>query len=363
MPLMDLPLKQVKTLVSSAAGSLIKNEMVLGVDIGSASAKIVEVKKDDDGALELQSYGSIALPPEHEPRDGELQKGSRAAAVIELLSRIHAKGQKAGFSLPNSAAIVASFETVKRDADQMDKILPTEAQRIIAVSLDDVNLEWHEVGIPPTPTPVPMVKILLIAMRKEAREEAERIVKHASLSPLFFEVEMFAAARAAGAHGGETVLLIDFGASSTKAYVRNEKGAPLSAYSFDGGGAFSNRIAKESNISVMVAEAAKKEKGIKTDSPYYGVLSDMIGKILWESLRTGNELLGATGKKIERAILLGGGARMPGLPEFAGRTLGVPVDIATPFSNIRAPLVLTDTLKQVDPNYTVAVGLAMRALK
>ncbi len=66
---------------------------------------------------------------------------------------------------------------------------------------------------------------------------------------------------------------------------------------------------------------------------------------------------------MEKIVLAGGTALMPGLKEYFSEELKKEVEIANPFSNIIFPPILTETLKEMGPAYAIAVGLAMKGLE
>jgi type IV pilus assembly protein PilM len=353
----------VKSMVQTA-GSLIKDKQsALGIDIGSSTAKVVELKKDDEG-IALHTYGAIELPNMRESSEG-IEKGTRSAALTELLAAIHSESKAAGISLPSAETIVTTFETARRDDEQMEKILPTEAKRVIPLPIESVFLEWHRIEhADPRKGASPLERILLIAVRKEAREEQEKITQHASLTPLFYEVELFAAARAAGTFPGECILIADFGARTTRIYLRNEYGEPIAAYSFpEGGISFTKTIVESTHESIAKAEEMKKERGVLPGSPFEQILGEKVAKMLWESMRSANDLLSVEGKKVNRILFSGSGALMPGLVDYAQKNLGLSVALVKPFSLIHVPIILTDEASKIDPTYTIAIGLALRALR
>ena len=68
-------------------------------------------------------------------------------------------------------------------------------------------------------------------------------------------------------------------------------------------------------------------------------------------------------KNIERIVLTGGGAVLKGLLPFATERLEIDAELADPFSKIETPAFLEDVLKEIGPEFAVAVGLATRKLQ
>jgi Tfp pilus assembly PilM family ATPase len=61
-------------------------------------------------------------------------------------------------------------------------------------------------------------------------------------------------------------------------------------------------------------------------------------------------------------VLTGGGASLMGIQQFAQQQLELEVELAHPFARTQAPVFLDATLKQSGVDFTIAVGLALRAL-
>ena len=94
-----------------------------------------------------------------------------------------------------------------------------------------------------------------------------------------------------------------------------------------------------------------------------GVLSPLIDLMLSEIGKISQNFYQAEGKEIEKVILAGGSALLPGLKEYSSDRLKKPVEIADPFAEIFYPPVLSQTLKEIGPSYAIAVGMALRGLE
>jgi len=68
------------------------------------------------------------------------------------------------------------------------------------------------------------------------------------------------------------------------------------------------------------------------------------------------------GAEITRVILSGGSARLKNLDKFLSQRLGVPVEIANPLSQIKYDSAIFK-LKEMLPSFSVAMGLALKAIK
>jgi Tfp pilus assembly PilM family ATPase len=89
-------------------------------------------------------------------------------------------------------------------------------------------------------------------------------------------------------------------------------------------------------------------------------LTTLIDEILAESEKIINNYKFKTVRKIEKLILNGGSARMEGLKEYIEKKLNVKTSIANPWSKIIYPANLKKILEELGPEFSVAVGAAMR---
>lgn len=319
----------------------INKKSVLGIDVGSSSIKVVELRPGVERPI-LETYGMIELnkyetkPDEKKP---ESTKDKRAVALLDLLHEIGATTRYAGLSLPLSSVFVSLIETVKRDEYQLRQIIETEARRYIPVDLDKVTIVWQTIPEPVAETSafahaektltesVHPQKILLAAARNDTLRSFEEIARSAELTVPFFEAEVFSALRAIPPEMDAPYLFIDIGTAGSKSYIADEHGNALATHYLE-----------------------------------TGTSSDAMAKTTENALRMVHEYNNAHGKQIGACILSGAGAGIPDMAPFIKHRVGLPVKIADPFKAVQAPMILEDVLRDVGPLYTVACGLALRAL-
>ena len=350
---------------------------ILGIDIGTTSAKIVQLRKDASGPV-LETYGVIDLSSYADLAEGErvkLRPERSGAALLDLLSAVAGNARAGGMAVQLSSTFTALLDTPRRDREQMARIIPLEAKRLVPVPLDNVSLDWRVLDKPPEERPfeqaesgaslVPQTqKVLLIAVRNEALDECRAVADSAHLSILLYEVEMFSAARATKKLPGESVLLIDLGASATKVYALDEHGEPTLAHLIDKGGAAISRLILESGLShFSEAETLKRKEGVEGSTQAAGIAAKELTGVFEEALRLVRDYDALGKTRIRRAVLTGGGALMPGIAALAHQTLGLEVELASPLLSVQGPEILADRLADVGPLYAVATGLALRALQ
>ena len=104
--------------------------------------------------------------------------------------------------------------------------------------------------------------MLVVAIQNDAVSKYRSIVSQCSLEASFFEIEIFSSIRANFEHELSLVLLMDFGASSTKLSLV-EFGMVKNHHTINRGGAdISSSISKSLDIPFPKAEEMKKEFGL-----------------------------------------------------------------------------------------------------
>jgi Tfp pilus assembly PilM family ATPase len=65
-------------------------------------------------------------------------------------------------------------------------------------------------------------------------------------------------------------------------------------------------------------------------------------------------------KRVEKIILTGGSAHLPGIAEFLTRSLNMNVNVGDPWARVIVPEDLRLLLDTIGPSMSIAAGLAMR---
>ena len=68
-------------------------------------------------------------------------------------------------------------------------------------------------------------------------------------------------------------------------------------------------------------------------------------------------------KTIQKTVLIGGGSALKGLAEMAQKSLGSDVVLGNPFQNAEAPAFIETVLRNSGPEFSVAMGIALRRLQ
>src|SRR3989344_9154156 len=139
---MDFSFKKILGSINLSGGG--KATSVIGVDIGSSSVKIVQLRLAHGAAL-LETYGEIALGPYGKQPIGKAVKLAPevvSQAVTDLIREANVTARESGISIPFSASLITVLNLPKVDNEQLKQIVPIEARKYIPVPVSEVTLDW-----------------------------------------------------------------------------------------------------------------------------------------------------------------------------------------------------------------------------
>jgi type IV pilus assembly protein PilM len=389
-PIYDIILTQnkmndlLKNLLSVFKNKSGGGDSAIGVDIGSSAIKIVEIKRKGGKAM-LETYGAIALGPYNDLDAGSvtnLPVEKIVLALKEVLKQSGVTNTSLAVSVPIQSSLIFTIELPAQIANaELATIVPTEARKYIPVPITEVSIDYFILpkkeasfsemnsdanNAVPSKVETEKMGVLVVATQNEAVSRYRSIVSRCGMEASFFEIEIFSSIRANFEHELSPVLLMDFGASRTKLSIV-EFGLIKVYHTIDRGGAdISNSISKSLGITFSEAEKMKKDFGF-FGNPAEKSLTDII-KVHLDYIfsETNNVLLGYEKKynrTISKVIFTGGGSLLKGLKEVAVNNFQAEVEIGHPFSKVGAPEFLEKVLQTMDPEFAVALGLALRKLQ
>jgi type IV pilus assembly protein PilM len=211
------------------------------------------------------------------------------------------------------------------------------------------------------------LKILLTAAPKDLVSRYLEIFKKAKLNLVSLETESFALERALIGRDKSAIMLIDIGAVATTISVVVDA-VPLINRSIDiGGHTITKAIANSLNIDADRAEQFKRDFGLsQTSGASAGQIPKriefMVSSIINEVKYVLNLYQSQGHGMVEKVILAGGSAWLPGMTQYLSTVLGVNVFIGDPWARVMYPLELKSVLQSIGPRLAVSVGLAMREI-
>ncbi|MCR4328024.1 MAG: pilus assembly protein PilM, partial [Patescibacteria group bacterium] len=282
-------------------------------------------------------------------------------------------------SIPLGASLLSIMEMPIMDSKQLAKMIPIEARKYIPVPISEVVLDWWVVpkhydsvddssadGSVKEDERKKRVDVLVVAIHNETVDKYRSIIQESGLKNNFLELEVFSMARATFGNNTAPVMLLDFGAGTTKLAIV-EYGIIRNQHIINRGSQdITISISKSLGVSIEKAEHLKRDIGLTgtgADADISKAASLTLEHIFSETNRVLLNYQRRYNKTIKNVVLTGGGALLKGLHDFAGSNLETEVLFADPFSKVEAPAFLEPLLKDAGPEFAVAIGLALRKLQ
>ncbi len=350
--------------------SFLKSDSYIGVDIGSSSIKIVELKKQNS-RLRLVTYGFTENKGEILNSDSNKNVGFIAESINEVVSKAKISGKTAIAALPTFSVFSSIINLSNVNKKEIESAVQWEAKKLIPLPLEEMVLDWkvikedsqvnggkkNENGL----------KVLLTGAPKTLVRKYLDIFKEVNLNLLSLETETFSLIRSLMGNDKTTAMILELGTSTTDiSIVKN--GIPVINRSIDLGGInITNAISKNLNIGTNRAEQFKYDLGISFQSSNNNVVPRIITEAVDPVVNEVKHLLNlfqhSNSEKVEKIILSGGSALLPNFSNYLSEILKINVIIGDPWARISYPLELEHLLKELGPKLSVAVGLAMRGIE
>lgn len=345
---------------------------VVGIDIGSSSIKVVEIKEDKE-VLSLVAYGELQLGPYAKKGIGEsviLDPKQEQEALVDVLRESATTARRAVFAMPLSSSFVTNVSIEAEPKTDLTPLVRIEARKVIPASLNEITLDWAEVEAKKDPTQNKSEKaaasnrheVLIAAIQNSALERFKVLMQFANLQEPPTEIECFSTIRSLYESADVDTIIIDIGAVSSKLYIAKH-GLLMRMHRIRAGGAIATeKIAETMTLGFEEAELRKQNASDK--DPDFATLQRAHHSTFERSFREFNQVIREYEQKqgvIKSPIYLcGGGAMFPGIERLLHEVTTREVVKAHPFQKVSAPAFMQDTLKEIGPTFTAALGAALR---
>ncbi|MDI9325423.1 MAG: pilus assembly protein PilM [Alphaproteobacteria bacterium] len=365
-----------------------KKESVLGIDVGTSAIKIVQLHQSSDGPV-LDTYGSLALGPQVEEK--KIAIGESVPITVSLikksLSYLMRESKTTatvfGFSLPFRSSYVKQITVPQMSDESLREVIDIEANKHIPVPLQDVTFEWFPVPelfsdieenqlttVGGRDTPLLEKKntdtrtLVLSVVENTTLNLYKSIASELQMLNPRFEIEIFSALRSTTKETHAPTLIIDIGARTTKFYIVLHSIVFRSFFIDQGGETLTHVIMNSEKIAFQDAELKKREYGL--EHPHEELRESMnaiIDNLISEININMQDFESHYHHAIGRVVLTGGGSTLGGLYQKIKENIPVAVEYANPFLYVAHQKNVNDILQKVGPEFSVAIGIAMRMLQ
>ncbi|MFZ6015973.1 MAG: type IV pilus assembly protein PilM [Patescibacteria group bacterium] len=346
-----------------------KTHNFLGVDLGLSGIKIVELA-NDGGHARLVTYAYA----DHAVDSFDQMFGERvdetAKLVKDMLSKARCTTKEAVAAIPVSSIFTSIISVPASNEKELKESIMLQAKKLIPVPLEEIQLDSKVIeGALKTEGQKKVSRVLLTgAPKKLVNRYIDLLGKKCGLNLISLETESFAQIRALIGKDRSSIMIIDIGFHRTNISVI-DKGIPFLNRSIAvGGDMITQTISQMLGITYEQSETMKRDiRSLESFAPagdLKPMLDALMKPILNEikysfSLYQGQADAGEQ-RRIDKIILTGGSALLPGLPEFLTQTMNVNTYLGDPWARVVYPLDIRPILDEVGSRFAVAIGCAMR---
>jgi type IV pilus assembly protein PilM len=329
-------------------GKFPKEKYSVGLDIGTSTIKLVELKFFKD-IVELARFNL-------EPIQADLNS---------QLKRI-APSQAINISVSGASTVVRYIDFPRMNEDELKQALRFEAQKYIPFAINEANLDSCILKEDLSDN---KMLVLVAAVKKEFINQRLKLIQEAGLKTNIVELDSLALINAFNFNyskedaniKNKTIALLNIGASMSNLNILENGHPVLSRDIYIAGNNLTQKIQEAIGIDLKSIEELKpnidKEKLNKVVTVAESVLSD-----LSKELRTSFDYYESQStSSIIKIFLSGGGSKFNGLKDILANLLSIEVEYWDPLRQIS----ITDSIdskeaKALSAQLAVAVGLALR---
>lgn len=375
-------------------GVLSSQQNFLGIDLGAGSVKLVELR-NEQGRPRLVTYGKYEVPLDTIVDNDWSKRKEAAVEIINLLLEQTKASSRLVVSALPTFEVFSSLITVPAVAPKdLVNTIRLEAKKVVPRPIDEMILDWKEIGTTDIKAEAPekkeegaeevpeeqelgtitgskgteQKKILITAAPKDMVARYVDIFKEVGLKLVGLETEAIALSRALIGRDPSVVMIVDMGAKSTNLSII-ERGVPVVNRGVNFGGIrVTQKMAERMALSLPQVEQWKRDMGLAVEKTTLSpavqeILDDLLHEIkyLFQLYRSQISTY-EEGGSIEKLVLAGGSAFIPGLANYLAEQLNVPVHLGDPWARIIYPEDLSSVLAELGPSMAVSLGLAMRQI-
>jgi type IV pilus assembly protein PilM len=308
---------------------------IVGLDIQPGYVAAVEGRS---GQVAVERAASASLAPGI-VRDGEVADVDTLASVLREMFAENKLGKRVRIGVANHRIVMRTVDLPPLNSTkEITSAVRFQAQEHIPMPLEQAVLEHHSLGIVET-SEGPRTRVVLVAARREMIDRLLDATRKAGLRPHGIDLSAFAMIRALH-HAGTTgaTLYISIGGITNLAVAMGST-CVFTRVLAHGTETMAGELAERRGLTLDHANGWLKHVGLLDSadtiegdadivSEARSVLTDGIRRIsdeLRNSLDFHAMQAGASG--VERAILTGAAAAIPGFAEQLGEELGRPVSV------------------------------------
>ncbi len=269
-------------------------------------------------------------------------------------------------NLPQDQVFIRTIKVPTMKEKELNNFIKYESEQYIPLPLEEVTLGYDVMDLDLAEED--KLSVLLVAAKRDTVEKYISIVKEANLVPRALEPESLSMTRslAGDASADYAELIVQIGLKETliilayKGFVILTRNIPLGDISLTKG------LSQALDINMSKAYEYKQAYGLdkeKVDGKVYDIIQPLFDRLISEIKRTRVFFTKQNPDvRINKIIVSGQAALMPGLLLYMVKNFDVEVELADPWINLNFDSLESskDKIQDMGPVFPVPVGLALK---
>ncbi len=341
-----------------------KKKEVLGVDIGSSSIKVVQLK-ESKGDFQMLNVGICPLPAEAIVDNTLMDSSAISAVIVNLVSSLGIKVKDVACSISGNSVIIRKIVLPTMGQEDLEDQISWEAEQYIPFDINDVNMDFQILSSDSN-DPSKM-NVLLVASKKDIINDYVAVFSEAGLQLSVVDVDSFAVQNAFEMNydfkAGDIIALLNIGASVMNINVIKDGVTLFTRDVQMGGNLYTEEIQKQLGLSGPEAESGKLLVH-ESDNVAIKDVIERVNDVLTLEIRRSLDFYNSTAseERISRVYVSGGCSKVYNLLPAISKKTGLVVEGLNPFNKLKYNEKEFDPeyLQEIAPLMAVPVGLALR---
>lgn len=326
----------------------------IGIDLGNSSLKAIRIN-----GSKVEAIGLVVNPVSKLVLESDAEVLKLAEALKRLMAEVGMSPGQAKLTISDSLTYSRVISMPVLSTAEVASAIHWEAEQYIPMPLEEVELTFDVLSKPEKKTGQERMEVFLLACPKKVIGSVLNVCSRVGIEPSVIETELVSAARAMITRKvlmGASMLCVGGASSITLGLFRGD--VLMFVYKLSGGGmAMTRAISTTLQLPMAQAEEYKHSYGVTAgvlEGKLLSAMSPVISSMTDEMKRAQSYYQQQiVGGKIERVVLCGGVALMPGIVQLLTDRLGTEVVLG----DALAGLEIKEGWKKLAPVFSGAVGV------
>ncbi len=332
----------------------VKNEPIIGLDIGNFNVKAVELENSSAGPV-VNGVGCAQLK--------SLENNLVIEAIQKACEDARVTTKRVNASIFSEGAILRYLLLPEMTGDELQKAMKYEIERYVPFGKDEVVSDYQ---ILKQDAGKKNMKILLVAAKKQSIENRVKLIQDAGYDPEVITIDPLALKNPFAFNYPEkkdvTVGLLNIGTKITNINIVRGDASYFMRDIQIGGANITSLIKEQLDLEYGEAERLKCNPPEEREEELFKVIQPILGNLLNEIYLSFDYYESEFGMVVDEVYICGGSSQLKWLPDFLRDNLGreiIPLNASKVITTSKE--INSENLSNLSPLLPVSVGLAIES--